>query len=288
MAARTGRGTRSTGAGARHNGTAKKLADPAASPNRGATGAKKAQSAAKPVESGAASARGKRRRQRGAVSPEDMISAAFDLASEVGLAEMSMPQLARHMGLPVTTIYWHFRTRDNLLNAMLARAMELYHLGNPFIDDAPSWDEALKNHFRKMRVVYLENPLLCDLVLLRAGEFGPDSAHAAVENLERVVKTLVDAGFDPDNALDVYLALSAHSRGSAILEHINATQHLTDRFLQDRLRTTGVTAEVTPLLYELASRGHNVAELNFEFTLDAIIDHAKALLRQDKAKRRSR
>ena len=210
-----------------------------------------------------------------------MITAAFEFAEQVGLAEMSMPRLAQHMGLPVTTIYWHFRTRDNLLSAMLERAVRQYHFANPFVGVDTPWDEALKTHFRKMRNVFRDNPLLCDLVLLRSGEMEPESSHEAIEKLESVVKTLVDAGFSAKNALEVYLALSVHSRGSAILEHLNATQHLPERLLRDRIRTTGVSREITPLLYELTGRGHTVVDVNFEFTLEALIDKAKALLEKD-------
>ncbi|OBB03404.1 hypothetical protein A5662_11945 [Mycobacteriaceae bacterium 1482268.1] len=226
-----------------------------------------------------------RRRPRGAVTPDDMITAAFELAETVGLAEMSMPRLARHMNVPVTTIYWHFRTRDNLLNAMLDRAIQQYHFATPFESDAAPWDDALKNHFRKMRRVFNDNPLLCDLVLLRTGELSAEAGHAAVEKLETVVRTLMDAGFTADNALEVYLALSVHSRGSAILEHLNVVQHLPDRLQRDRIKATGVTIEATPVLYELSSRGHSVVDLNFEFTLDAILDRAKQILAQDLSNR---
>lgn len=228
------------------------------------------------------------RRPRGAVSPEDMITAAFAFAAEVGLAEMSMPQLARRIGLPVTTIYWHFRTRDNLLNAMLERAVDQYHFAHPFIGDGAPWDEALKAHFRKMRLVFRDNPVLCDLVLLRSGEVGPESTHAAIEKLEAVVQTLVEAGFSADNALEVYLALSVHSRGSAILEHINAIQQLPNRVMHDRVQATGVSLEYTPLLFELTNRGRTIVDLNFEFTLDAIITKAQLLLAEDKASRRKK
>jgi len=41
--------------------------------------------------------------------------------------------------------------------------------------------------------------------------------------------------------------------------------------------------DATPRLHDLANRGHTVADMNFEFTLDALIDKAKRLLKHDRA-----
>ena len=66
----------------------------------------------------------------------------------------------------------------------------------------------MRNHFRKMHLVFRENPVLCELILMRTGELSPEATRTSVDNLETVVKTMVDAGFSPDDALSVYLSLS--------------------------------------------------------------------------------
>ena len=221
-----------------------------------------------------------KRRPRGSLDIEDIITGAFELADDVSIAGLSMPVLARHLDVPVTSIYWHFRKKEQLLDAMTERAARQYQFNTPFVDGA-TWQDGLRNHFRKMRQVFQDNPVLCELILMRTGEIGPDATHTSVDNLETVITTMVDAGFGSDDALTVYIALSAHSRGTAMIEHLNASQR------QGRGRQpTGVTAADHPLLHELEYRGHLIDDLEFEFTLDSIIKNAENLLARTGSKAR--
>lgn len=217
------------------------------------------------------------RRRRGSITAEDIINGAFELASEVSIGGLSMPLLAKHLGVGVTSIYWYFRKKEELLDAMTDRATKQYHFVTPFVGDE-TWMDGLRNHFRKMRQVFQENPVLCDLILMRSGEISPEATHATVEKLETVVGTMVEAGFSSEDAFDVYLALSVHTRGSVILDHLN-----TIKLSEGAMRATGVTTD-QPLLHALQAKGHTLAGLDFEFTLDAIIARAEKLLEQDRAR----
>ena len=53
------------------------------------------------------------RRARGSISAEEIIAGAFDVAGRVSLSEFSMPMLAKHLGVGVTSIYWYFRKKDD-------------------------------------------------------------------------------------------------------------------------------------------------------------------------------
>ena len=230
------------------------------------------------AESSAAAASGGRsaklkRRPRGSLDVEDIITGAFELAEDVSLSGLSMPVVARHLGVPLTSIYWHFRKKEDLLDAMTDRAIKQYHFTTPFEGGGGAWQDALRDHFRKMRRVFQENPVLCELVLMRSGELSPEATHASVDNLENVVKTMMDdAGFKSDDALTVYLALSAHTRGTAMIERLNAAQQQVGR-----RRVTGVTT-AHPLLNKLETKGHTIDDVEFEFTLDAIIERAEDVL----------
>jgi AcrR family transcriptional regulator len=175
----------------------------------------------------------------------------------------------------------HFRKKEQLLDAMTERATKQYHFTNPFVDGG-TWQDALKNHFRKMLLVFRENPVLCELILMRTGELTAEATQTTVNNLESVIRTMVDAGFTPDGALTVYLALSAHSRGTSMIEHLNLSQR-TDA----GRRATGVNAD-HPLLNELEYKGHSIDAIEFEYTLEAIIASAEKLLAQSGTKRTGR
>lgn len=51
------------------------------------------------------------RRRRGSITAEDIIAGAFELAEEIGISGLSMPLLAKHLDVGVTSIYWYFRKR---------------------------------------------------------------------------------------------------------------------------------------------------------------------------------
>jgi AcrR family transcriptional regulator len=237
-------------------------------------------SAAKRSTSAGAEAPKRERRRRGSITPEDIINGAFELADDVSISGLSMPLLAKHLGVGVTSIYWYFRKKEELLDAMTDRATKQYHFATPFVGDA-TWQDSLRKHFHEMRRVFRAKPVLCDLILMRTSELEADSMRAAVEKLQAVVSTLIDAGFTPDDALEVYLALSLHTRGILVLEHLEAITPA-----PGTARVLIPAANDAPILHELASRGHTAASItdsNFEFTVEAIIEHAERLLAHDSA-----
>ncbi len=42
--------------------------------------------------------------------------------------------LAKHLDVGVTSIYWYFRKKDDLLNAMTDRALGQYDFATPFVE----------------------------------------------------------------------------------------------------------------------------------------------------------
>ena len=229
---------------------------------------------AAPDSSAAASAQPNRpRRGRRYIDVEDIITSGFELADESSLTNMSMPMLARHMGVPITSIYWHFRRKEDLLDAMTDRATKQYHFNMPFIG-VETWQEGLRRHFLAMRRVFREKPVLCDLILMRTGELSAETMQECLNNLEAAIGTLVAAGFTPDTAVDLYMTLSLHTRGVAVLEHLD-----TATTPQDISRIPG--AKRTPLLHDLAIQGHlptSPSDMTFALTVDAIIKQAEELL----------
>ncbi|KLO28773.1 TetR family transcriptional regulator [Mycolicibacter heraklionensis] len=226
----------------------------------------------------------RQRRPRGYLDIEDIIDGAFELADEVSLSKLSMPMLAKHLDVPITSIYWHFRKKDDLLDAMTHRAVKEYHFNMPFVDPTETWQEGLRKHFLEMRRVFREKPVLCDLILMRTGELDADTMQESLKNLEAAVGTLVEAGFAPADALDLYMTLSLHIRGVAVLERLD-----TAGTARDISRIP--SAEHTPLLHDLALRGHlpvSTTDASFLATVNAIINQAEQLLAKGPGTRRAK
>ncbi|KUI43788.1 TetR family transcriptional regulator [Mycobacterium sp. IS-1590] len=203
--------------------------------------------------------RTRRRRDRGSISADEILEGALEVAKEVSIDNLSMPQLARHLGVGVTSIYWYFRRKDDLLDAMTDRALERFEFTVPTIA-ASNWRESLRNHAVTMRRRFRADPILCDLVLIR-GQYGNRAMHGALQKLAQPIGALVEAGLSAEQAAETYGAISVHIRGSVVLER-----------LQDR--TEGFPAQ-------RADGGRYIGfadDIDFGYILDSILDHAEAII----------
>jgi AcrR family transcriptional regulator len=221
------------------------------------------------------------RRERGSINPDDIINGAFQLAEEVGIDNLSMPLLGKHLGVGVTSIYWYFRKKDDLLNAMTDRALKQYVFATPYVE-AKDWRETLRNHARTMRKTFLGNPILCDLILIRTA-LSPRAAKAGALEVEKAIESLVEAGLSPEDAFDIYSAMSVHVRGSVVLQRLYDKNRQIDGGHGDFEEAMVIDAETTPLLAQVTAEGHRIGasdENNFEYGLELILDHAARLLEQ--------
>jgi AcrR family transcriptional regulator len=221
----------------------------------------------------------RQRRERGSISVDEILNGAFEVAREVSIDNLSMPLLAKHLDVGVTSIYWYFRKKDDLLDAMTDRALGQYDFATPFLEGR-DWRESLYDHAHKMRQTFRSNPILCDLILIR-GSIGRDATQAAFQKLEKAVATLVEAGLSPEDAFDTYASISVHTRGSVVLERL---QDKSDGATPRRDgRANVIDPATTPLIAELTKKGHRIGvadDINFEYGLNCILDRASHLIEQ--------
>ncbi|MGV9676001.1 TetR/AcrR family transcriptional regulator [Nocardia sp. NPDC003482] len=163
----------------------------------------------------------RQRRERGSLNPDDILAGAFELAEQIGIDNLSMPMLGKHLDVGVTSIYWYFRKKDDLLEAMTERALARYEsavFGHAAPEDA-DWRAALRAHAHAVRKVFADNPILCDLLLVRAA-VSPGAVHAGAATADRAVADLVAAGLPRRDALDTYAAIRLHVHGSVVLRRL--------------------------------------------------------------------
>jgi AcrR family transcriptional regulator len=162
------------------------------------------------------------RRPRGSLSADEIVAGAMELmAQENGLGGMSMPRLAEHLGVGVTSIYWYFRSKDDLVAALTERAAAEMFDALPANDHLP-WDERLAEYFRAFRRLFAENPVLADLVVMRAPlqARSPEASVRFLSLLEREIGALVAAGFSDEDAISAYTTLSVYTRGCVLSQRI--------------------------------------------------------------------
>jgi AcrR family transcriptional regulator len=160
------------------------------------------------------------RRQRGSINAEEIIVGAFEVARRESLDQLSMPALAEHLGVGVTSIYWYFRKKDDLLNAMTDVAVDTVVKELPLLADDQPWQKVLYTHCHDSRELHRDDQILTDLLLLRTSSYTRDATRRVFEMEESLLRRLVDAGFTTENALMVYNAASIYLRGMIIHDRI--------------------------------------------------------------------
>ena len=142
-----------------------------------------------------------------------------------------------------------------------------------------------------MRKTFMGNPILCDLILIRSA-LSPRAAKLGVQEIEKAIDGLVEAGLSPEDAFDTYSAVSVHVRGSVVLHRLQEKNQATENGGRTIEEAMVIDPEATPLLAQMTAKGHHIGapdDNNFEYGLDCILDHASRLIEHgSKAARQQR
>jgi AcrR family transcriptional regulator len=198
---------------------------------------------------------------RGTLTLDGIVDAAFDFVAQDGLHQFSMPQLARRLGVGVTSIYWYVENRDDLLELVAERVAGIISTAEGAAD-ADRWDERLAAHFREVRAILDRHPGFCELVLRhgfpRTGRRGREEDADYI--LSHVcVKAMTDAGMDPTAAVRGFHSVALYTLGYAAWSAASPTPAGSKR---RRPRVSAV--EDGPALSEPSEAG-------FEFGLQLLI-----------------
>ena len=166
---------------------------------------------------GATRLRQSRRRARGSLTADAIVETAFAVAADSSVDELSIPLVAKSLGVGVTSIYWHVRNKSELLDAMTDRALR--RSGLPVFVESDDWRESLMTHARGVRQTFLGDPVLTDLILIR-GALSPMARRLGAQETEKAIASMIEAGLDQQTAQEMYAAVSQLVRGSVLLERL--------------------------------------------------------------------
>jgi AcrR family transcriptional regulator len=161
----------------------------------------------------------RRRRARGSITSEEILHGAFELCEADGVDGLSMPRLAQHLDVGVTSIYWYFKSKEDLMDALTEEAFKRFY-GKMPPREGRAWDEVLREFFTNFRGILRADDVLLDLTLKRGESYADDTIKLTWQRIEEILKVLVDAGFSEDSAAYAYFTLSVYTRGSLMIERL--------------------------------------------------------------------
>jgi AcrR family transcriptional regulator len=154
------------------------------------------------------------------LSEDEILEVAQEIVERDGLQQLSMPALAKQLKSGVTSIYWYFRSKDELLQALTDRVTREMYRALPPIGDGP-WDEEIIAYFVAFRKLLGDTPLYREVFSYRARLLFLRSTlgRSMVRRLEEGLSLLMRAGLNAEQAAEAFNACSNYTRGFVILEH---------------------------------------------------------------------
>ena len=214
-----------------------------------------------------------------AIEREKILDAALDLLNEVGLDQFSTRRLAERLGVQQPALYWHFRSKSALLDALNGEMLARYHERRlPVPGEA--WDAFTIANARSFRRALLA---VRNGARLNAGT-RPTTREFA--DAERQLQVYVDAGFSAREAFNIAISVTRYVMGF-VLEEQDERERADDG--EPNWNAGDAMAELAPFpllstaLKPLLATGTINTEAVFEGGLAYMIDG----MRQSLAGRRS-
>jgi TetR/AcrR family transcriptional regulator, tetracycline repressor protein len=138
-------------------------------------------------------ARGDAERTR--LTRRTVVDRAMQLADAAGLDALTIRKLAQELGVTPMALYWHFRSKDELLDGLAERVWSEINVD---VDAGAPWPDQLRGLLESLLQVLRAHPAAPALLLHK--ETANDSFLRATETTLEVLR---NAGFDPRYASEI-------------------------------------------------------------------------------------
>jgi len=120
----------------------------------------------------------RRKRADGELSRERILDAATEIAAERGYEGTSIGAVSKKCGLPASSIYWHFKDKDDLIAAVIERSFGVWVEAASKIPQDASNEERLIGVGGQTAKALLDSPDFLRLGLMLALERRPEEPRA--------------------------------------------------------------------------------------------------------------
>ncbi len=147
---------------------------------------------------------------RNTLSRARVIDGALALIDTEGLDAVTMPRLARYLGVGTMSLYRHVDDKNDLINAVAERVIGDVQVPEGKDDD---WEGRVVGYLRGLRDAALAHPALARILAERGLTVGP-----VFEQLEEAHSILCRAGFSNEGAVRAFYTLFTYVFGFVIWE----------------------------------------------------------------------
>lgn len=203
---------------------------------------------------------------------ELLIETALRLLDEAGLEGLTVRRLAAELGVRSPALYWHIRTKQELLDGMADRMIQAAEMGPPH--DGESWQDWLARRARAYRRSVLAHRDGARIVATAAW-----LTPATIRMFDTELAALVAHGFSPGLAFRTMTVLTQYVNGFVLQEQAVPGKHAvppSDLLAAVADLLDGDTA--APLLIALRGGISTIGDEAFEHGLRLLISGTSTLL----------
>lgn len=190
--------------------------------------------AGRDIESVRAGSVGRPRR----LTTDQVIAAAIDIADESGLAGLSMPRLAKRLGVGTMTVYGYVSSKQDLLERIAEHI-----LAGLTISECDTWRESLIVFFVAFRDTALAHPALAGLLAT-----GRVTVSSVFDILETHLRMAQAEGVDREEAIRIFYAGLAYTLGFVLWEIPRTVLQAEGAYAE---QWSQVVAQLDPLRYPI-------------------------------------
>ena len=162
------------------------------------------------------------------IQREQVVRAAWTLADEIGVEGLTMRSLAQALSIQAPSLYWHFPSKQALLDTMADALLQDVGLAS---DPAAPWDAVVKGVAGELRRAFLGHR---DGARVYAGTFVVSENTLRVSDL--LIGALGRAGLEPREAGWAAFSVLDYVLGFTIEEQAFGTQGGEGPSVADRIR----------------------------------------------------
>jgi TetR/AcrR family tetracycline transcriptional repressor len=148
--------------------------------------------------------------KRPRLSREQLVKTALQIVDRDGLEGLSMRKLGAELGVDPMAAYYYFPNKGALLDGLVEAVVTELDLT---LDRAQPWQDRLRLIAHAYRNVLRRHPNALPVISTR-----PVFTRASLHSMEIILQTLCDAGFTPNEAIDITGSLGPFVIGYTLAE----------------------------------------------------------------------